>query len=227
MGGTTSPQNSLSRSLVLLLETRSETGASVREQQPSAMSPSLRDFHQSDLTGRRIPARTAKPGTAQVVLVGIRTVRSVNKIEDTWRHQKGCGMPVMTEGRCFETRAWSNVEDGSTVELSVTAPNSQGLFTATGRMQDGFDQEIWPQHEIRPGPRQHDLQRDRAYFVTCIISFQDSAPDDEVARVEFRIRRPHGSIRHPVYVWEVEKSACADLDQVRGVWITMAPKEGA
>jgi hypothetical protein len=95
---------------------------------------------------------------------------------------------------------YENVPDKSTLEVSFGPADGpitgSVLFITSGNVDD----ETWSDKEVRPGPRKHELERDRAYLLEMRVAFLQ----DATATINARIRKPDGSTYSTPKVWTIQ-----------------------
>src|SRR5947209_11550875 len=94
---------------------------------------------------------------------------------------------------------YENAPDGSTLEVRLTPQGGpftgNVLFSTSGDVPDA----IWPDAEIRPGPKQQVLQRGKAYLAEIHLAFMGNA----TATIAAQIRKKNGDLYSTPKVWEV------------------------
>ncbi len=94
---------------------------------------------------------------------------------------------------------YENAPHGSTLEVRLTPQGGpftgNVLFSTSGDVPD----VLWPDAEVRPGPKKQALEPDNAYMAEFNLAFMD----DATATIATQIRKQNGDLYSTPKVWEV------------------------
>lgn len=100
------------------------------------------------------------------------------------------------------TRSYAQVPGGSTLSLAV-GPAEAGIATHALLFPSGEPEESWLDEEIRPGPKQRQLDAGKVYILTTWVTF---LADCEVT-VTVEIEKPDSSTHSTAQKWTIDGNA--------------------
>lgn len=101
-----------------------------------------------------------------------------------------------------EVEIYQDVPDGSILEVSFAPEDAAGTASVLFITSGNVDDQVWPDADLRPGPKRQPLEAGNAYMLELRFAFLAAA----TVTITAQIIKPDGSVYSTPKIWEIAGS---------------------